>query len=174
MLSRNSILKPGKPLQRKTPLQGGKPLNRSREPKGPGLAQRIAASLGRALGHQHSEPSVFRSPRHRKNVAAMRCICCGRPGASQAAHLNLLALGKGRGWKLSDALTIPLCVDRIGVIGCHVRLDSSGQYDKGTSAALQIHWLGETRDRLCAAGQWPEAAEADFQRFVVTYLERAA
>lgn len=161
-------------LVRKTPLRNKAPMTRSREKKGPGLAQRVAESLGRAINHAHSEPSVFRSRPHRQNVAALPCVCCGIEKRSQAAHLNLLALGKGRGWKVSDALTIPLCVDQIGAIGCHVRLDSSGQYDRATSEALQLTWLHQTRDHLISLGQWPAQAEADMVRLVGAYLKRAA
>lgn len=163
-----------KPLRRTTPLRTTKPMARSREKKGPGLAQRIAQSLGRALVHKHSDPSVFRSREHRQNVASLGCVRCGLQKHSQAAHLNLLALGKGRGLKVSDALLIPLCCTRVGAIGCHVLLDSSGYFDWSTSEALQLTWMLQTRDRLISMGQWPDAAEFDFARFVVTYLERAA
>lgn len=146
----------------------------AKEARGPGLAQRIAQSMGQALRHQRAEPAVYRSRKHRQNVAALACVCCGRPGPTQAAHLNLLALGKGRGLKVSDALTVPLCPPRLLQPGCHWRLDQSGDYDKAASAVLQLTWLGQTRTRLLALGQWPEAAESDFQRLVVAYLERAA
>ncbi|MCI2809367.1 hypothetical protein [Eoetvoesiella caeni] len=150
------------------------PMTRSREKKGPGLAQRIADSLGRAINHAHSEPSVFRSRQHRQNVAALPCVYCGLEKNSQAAHLNLSALGKGLGLKVSDALTIPLCCTRLGQIGCHVRLDSSGQYDKATSEALQLTWMHKTRNTLTALGHWPEQAEADMIHVVGAYLKRAA
>lgn len=163
-----------KPLKRYTPLRMTKPMSRSREKKGPGLAQRVAQLVGTALGHKHSDPSVFRSEKHRRNVAALPCICCGKERSSQAAHLNLLALGKGMGLKLSDALTIPLCATSLGRIGCHAMLDSSGKYSKSASETLQITWLHQTRDRLIALDQWPQAAEADVVRFVGTFLRRAA
>lgn len=161
-------------LKRSTPLQQRSPMTRNREKRGPGLAQRIAESLGRAIKHIHSEPSVFRSEQHRRNVAALPCINCGIEKRSQAAHLNLLALGKGRGWKVSDALTIPLCVDQVGAIGCHVRLDSSGQYGRATSEALQLTLLHKTRDHLISLNQWPAEADADMVKFVGAYLQRAA
>lgn len=162
------------PMSRKTPLRTVTPMSRQGEKKGLGLAQRVAMALGTALQHQRSEPSVFRSKTHRQNVAALACACCGLEKHSQAAHLNLLALGKGMGLKASDALTIPLCCTRIGAIGCHVRLDSSGQYDKATSEGLQIGWLQKTRTQLMALRQWPAEAEADVVRLVGAYLERRA
>lgn len=161
-------------LQRKTPLRAKKPMARSREKRGPGLAQRIAESLGRAIQHAHSAPSVYRSRGHRQIVASLPCACCGLEKHSQAAHLNLLALGKGRGWKVSDSLTVPLCCARPGVMGCHIRLDSSGQYDKATSETLQIAWLQDTRHKLIQMKKWPPEAEADVTRFLGEYLKRAA
>ncbi|KAA0910663.1 hypothetical protein [Pusillimonas sp. ANT_WB101] len=161
-------------MTRRTPLQTVKPMSRQGAKKSPGLAQRVATALGTALQHQRSESSVFRSKAHRQNVAALACVCCGLEKHSQAAHLNLLALGKGMGLKTSDALTIPLCCTRIGAIGCHVRLDSSGQYDKATSEGLQIGWLQKTRTRLMVLGRWPADAEADVVRLVGAYLARRA
>jgi hypothetical protein len=140
----------------------------------PGLAQRIAETLGLAVKAERRGPSVFRSRAHRMNVAALDCACCGRVGRSQAAHLNLVALGKGKGLKVSDALLVALCADEPGLHGCHYRLDQGGAYDKATAAALQVLWLQETRDMLSARGQWPEAAEADMVRLVGAYLARAA
>jgi hypothetical protein len=155
--------------------RGTAPLARApRAARGPGLAQRIAESLGISLKPARREPSVFRSLVHRQHVAALDCICCGRVGRSQAAHLNLVALGKGKGLKVSDALLVPLCADEPGQRGCHYQLDQGGVYDKATSTALQILWLRETRDPLISRGQWPEAAEADMVRLVGAYLMRAA
>lgn len=164
------------PMVRKTPMVRGT-ATLARTPKvarGPGLAQRIAESLGISLKPARREPSVFRSLVHRRRVAALDCICCGRVGRSQAAHLNLVALGKGKGLKVSDALLVPLCADELGQRGCHYQLDQGGAYDKATSAALQVLWLHETRDLLTARAQWPAEAEADMVRLVGTYLARAA
>lgn len=67
----NSTFKtPGKPMARKTPMHQAKPMTRSREKRGPGLAQRIAESLGRAIQHARGESGLLRSEQHRKNVAA--------------------------------------------------------------------------------------------------------
>jgi hypothetical protein len=164
-------------MTRKTPMARGTGClahSRAGAARGPGLAQRIAEALGLAVKAERRGPSVFRSRAHSKKVAALDCICCGRVGRSQAAHLNLLALGKGKGLKVSDALQVPLCCDEPGRHGCHPRLDQGGVYGKVTSAALQILWLQETRDILIARGQWPAEAEADMVRLVCTYLARSA
>jgi hypothetical protein len=164
-------------MVRKTPMARGTGClahARAGAARGPGLAQRIAEALGLAVKAERRGPSVFRSRAHRMNVAGLDCICCGRVGRSQAAHLNLVALGKGKGLKVSDALLVPLCCDEPGRHGCHHQLDQGGVYGKATSTALQILWLHETRDLLTARGQWLEAAEADMVRLVGAYLARAA
>lgn len=162
------------PLKQKTPMKRS-PWNRKlSEPKGPGLAQRIAQSLGNAIHHVRSEPTVFRSLAHRQNVAALRCCFCGRTGLSQAAHVNLQLGGKGIGLKASDALTFPACTTIFLRVGCHAKLDQGAKFDKATSAAEQLAAVAQTREQLMKVGRWPDGAEADFQRFVVAYLERAA
>lgn len=163
------------PLKNKTPMKRGGWLRTTRAtPKGPGLAQRLATVLGVAVDHKPKGPTVYRSVAHLKNVGALDCVCCGRQRRSQAAHTNLLALGKGRGLKASDALAFPLCAPSIIDIGCHSQLDQGGVYDKATAAAKQIEWLQTTRTNLQRLGQWPQAAEDDFTRFLGAYLARGA
>lgn len=155
-------------FQRKSPMKRGK-ADRSL-----GLGHKVAAALDFLRPHGKKESTVFRSRQHRVNVAALNCVHCGRQGRSQAAHLNLLAAGKGMGLKASDALIVALCCDEPGRRGCHHALDQGGIYDKATSAALQVEWLQETRDQLRARRQWPEAAEADLERLLGNYLRRQA
>lgn len=170
----------GNPLLRKTPLRQKTPLKRTtwmqnkgaREKKGPGLAQRIAQALGVALEHGAKPPSMYRSVSHRMTVAELPCVACGRRGRSQAAHLNLLAGGKGKSLKASDALVIPLCADGFLSRGCHSLLDQGGAYDKATAAANQIAWLQQTRATLQQAGKWPAEAEADMLRLLGEYMQR--
>ncbi|VFR96487.1 hypothetical protein RAN3_1874 [plant metagenome] len=163
------------PLKNKTQMKRGGWLRTTRAtPKGPGLAQRLATVLGVAVDHKPKGPTVYRSRQHREYVAALDCVQCGKQKHSQAAHLNLLAVGKGKGLKVSDALTVPLCADGLAFRGCHSKLDQGGVYDKATSASLQILWLQQTRTELQRLGQWPEAAEADFVRHIGAYLARGA
>lgn len=166
MLNRSSSMKRGAPLRRSGWIR-----SKPEAKKPPGLAARIAAALGLAPKTKPKR-SYFRSEKHRQNVATLNCICCGKPGQSQAAHLNLLALGKGRGLKVSDAFLIPLCANGLMVNGCHHLLDQAGHYDKATSASLQIGWLQDTRTELINRGQWPEAAQVDVDRFLAPYLAR--
>lgn len=147
-------------------------MKRTKADRQKGLGYQVEAALNLVRPAERKPESVFRSRQHRMNVAALACVCCGRFGRSQDAHLNLLAAGKGMGLKASDALSVPLCCDGPGYRGCHHQLDQSGFYDKATSAAYQIQWLQETRDQLRALGQWPHAAEADLQRLLGAYLSR--
>lgn len=140
--------------------------------KPPGLAQRVAVLLGTAHQHKKSAETVFRSERHRRNVAAFCCINCGTPGLTQAAHINLSSLGKGTGHKVSDALVIPLCGPDLQNSGCHRMLDQSGSMSKEQSRHVQILWLMQTRRALIQRRQWPDEAEADFQTIVTPFLER--
>ena len=153
-------------LQRKTPMK------RTKSDRSQGLGHKVAAALNFLRPLERKPESVFRSRQHRMNVAALDCVSCGRSKRSQAAHLNLLAAGKGLGLKASDALLVPLCCDELGRRGCHHQLDQGAAYDKSTSAAYQIQWLQETRDQLRARRQWPEEAEADMQRLLGAYLRR--
>lgn len=175
MMAWNSTLKPGKPLQRRAPLRQKAPMRRCREqPRRQGLGHRVANDLGTAPQHQRRAPTVFRSRTHRQMVASLPCVRCRRKRRSQAAHLNLLALGKGRGLKVSDAFLIPLCAPELGAAGCHHLLDQSGRIPRDVSAGLQIEWLQHTRETLQRRGQWPLEAEADFQRIAIPYIQRCA
>lgn len=67
---------------------------------------------------------IFRSESLRRAVASLPCQACGREGATQAAHNNQLADGKGMGIKSSDATCMALCID------CHRVLDQGGTMTK--------------------------------------------
>ncbi|WP_454004987.1 hypothetical protein [Alcaligenes sp. Marseille-Q7550] len=160
------------PLVRRQMLKRTPFKSKPKVKKGPSLGQRIAQLLGTALQHRPKPQGVYRSERHRRNVAALPCANCGRWGRSQAAHMNGVEFGKGLGLKVSDALMFPLCVDEVGVRGCHSLLDQGGIYDKGTAIGFQITWLHQTRDELKRLGQWPEEADRDVEKFVGAYLRR--
>ncbi|NYT25367.1 hypothetical protein H0A73_17340 [Alcaligenaceae bacterium] len=167
MMIRSSQLARRTPLRQKTPMRRAEPA-----PRRTGLAQRVALELGTAPVHRRGESSVFRSLAHRQIVASLPCIRCRRQMRSQAAHLNLAALGKGKGLKVSDAFLVPLCAPDLGAAGCHYLLDQSGRIPREESAALQIRWLKLTRTTLQARGQWPALAEADYQKIVIPYIDR--
>lgn len=140
-------------LQRKTPLQAGKPMKRSREKRGPGLAQRIAQSLGRAIQHARGESSVLRSEAHRRNVAALPCVATGKPGPSQCAHVNF---GKGMGLKSCDSLCFPLSPE------AH-RAHDQGGMPRQQRMRLEREYADATRAALIQRNQWPAEVEAAYQ-----------
>jgi len=158
MKALNSTLKPGKPMQRKTPLQATKPMQRNREKKGKGLAQRIAESLGRAIQHARGESNLLRSEQHRRNVAALACVCCGKAGPSQCAHANAT---KGAGLKVCDSLTFPLCPD------CHRAHDQGGVYTKLERWKREWEFADATRAQLIRRNQWPAEVEIAYQKAIV-------
>jgi len=159
----NSTLRSGKPITRKTPLRQGKPMARSREKKGPGLAQRIAESLGRAIKHARGESNLLRNEQHRKNVAALPCARCGIVGFSQAAHANAT---KGGGIKTCDSLTFPLCCDRPGVRGCHNQHDQGGIYTREERVLKEWEYADWARAELIRRGLWSANTEAHYQKAI--------
>ena len=150
-------------LQRKTQLRAKKPMARSSEKRGPGLAQRIAESLGRAIQHVRSESTILRSEQHRRNVSALPCACCRRPGPNQVAHVNF---GKSMGRKVCDSLTFPLCADEPGRRGCHSLHDQGGMPRK-RRWLCEWEYADATRAELIRRNQWPAAVETAYQRAIV-------
>jgi hypothetical protein len=67
----------------------------------------------------------FSSEGYRRLVAALPCAYCKTPDRSQAAHINSLEYGKGRGIKPPDWAIFPLCADAPLRPGCHWRYDSN-------------------------------------------------
>lgn len=160
----NSTLKPGKPLQRKTPLQAKQTLRRHREKREKGLAQRIAESVGTAIKHLKGEAHLLRSEQHRKNVAALPCVVCGIEKFSQAAHPNF---DKGLSLKNCDSLTFPLCSDRPGVRGCHSLHDQGAIYSKAERPLREWEHIDATRAKLIQQNKWDAATEAAYQKAIV-------
>lgn len=152
----NSTLKPGKPMQRKTPMRQAKPMTRRREKKGRGLAQRIAESLGRAIKHARGESNLLRSEQHRKNVAALGCLITGKP--AQACHVNF---DKGMGLKVCDSLCFPLCPE------LHREHDQGGGMPRLERIKREWEYVDCTRALLIRRGQWPASIEAHYQKAIV-------
>lgn len=175
MLTRSAPIQRRTELRNTTPMPRGKGISaRPRKPHGKGLAHQVATAVGTAPQHARREPSVMRDQHHLRLVASLACVRCGVQGMSQAAHLNLVALGKGRGLKVSDAFTIPLCADQPGWRGCHWMLDQSGRFSREASVQQQIEWFHNTRALLAVREVWPTRAEADYVRICVPLLFRQA
>lgn len=95
----------------------------------------------------------WRSEKHRKNVAALSCVCCRLWGPSQCAHGNF---GKGLGTKVSDALTFPLCPV------CHRQHDSGGM-PREERWQREWEYVDRTRATLIRKNQWGPEVEAAYQ-----------
>lgn len=95
----------------------------------------------------------WRSDKHRRNVAALDCVVCGRAGPSQCAHVNF---GKSLGSKVSDALTFPACPD------CHRHHDQGG-IPRDERRKLEWHYVDTTRAELLRFNNWPASVEAEYQ-----------
>ena len=156
----NSTLKPGKPLKRSAwkPSKPARPMFRHREKRGPGLAQRVALEVGTAIKHLKGEAHLLRSEQHRRNVAALACVCCGKAGPSQCAHANAT---KGMGQKVCDSLTFPACPD------CHRAHDQGGVPTKAERWRREWEYVDATRAQLIRRNQWPAEVEAAYQVAIV-------
>jgi len=119
-----------------------------------GLAQRVAESLGRALGHGRKPQTVLRSRQHRMNVAALGCLITGQP--AQACHVNF---GKGMGRKVCDSLCFPLSPEQ------HREHDQGGM-PRAQRVWLEWEYVNQARALLIMRGQWPDEVEAHYQRAV--------
>lgn len=150
----NSTLKPGKPLQRKTPLQAKQTLRRHREKREKGLAQRIAESVGTAIKHLKGEAHLLRSEQHRRNVAALGCLVTGKP--AQACHVNF---SKGMGLKVCDSLCFPLSPE------LHREHDQGG-IPRMERIRREWEYVDQTRALLIRKNQWPAEVEIAYQRAI--------
>lgn len=88
--------------------------------------------------------------RHPAYLAAVRrlpCMCCGRVGATQAAHKNE---SKGMALKTDDRTAMALCLD------CHRDYDNGGVMDKDSARQWAATMHKRTTDALKARGEWRE------------------
>ena len=96
--------------------------------------------------------NAVRSEPYRKLVAAYPCKHCGIVGFSQAAHVP----PNGKGIKMDDRLTFPLCCDRPDKVGCHPQFDQFKLFPKFAAVAIGLLWASDTRRQIIAAGKWPK------------------
>lgn len=142
----NSTFKtPAKPLQRSAWKKSAP------KKKAPGLAQRVAESVGRALKHVRGESNLLRSEAHRRNVAALGCLITGQP--AQACHVNF---GKGMGLKACDSLCFPLSP------ALHALHDQGGM-TRSERHRKEWEYVDATRALLIQKGQWPADVERHYQ-----------
>lgn len=99
----------------------------------------------------------WRSEKHRRNVAALACVICGRHGPSQCAHINF---SKGMSTKVSDALTFPACHS------CHRNHDSGGIYTKAERWLREWEYCDATRAQLIRQNKWAAETESAYQKAI--------
>lgn len=95
----------------------------------------------------------WRSEKHRRNVASLNCVVCGRHGPSQCAHINH---GKGLAMKVCDSLTFPACPQ------CHTAHDQGGM-ERETRWKREWEYVDATRANLIRKNLWPAEVEKAYQ-----------
>lgn len=90
---------------------------------------------------------MYRDEDLRRLVATLPCVGCGVLGQTQAAHSNLLAHGKGRSLKASDAAIMALCHEV-----CHPELDQGSTLTAAEREALTYRYIADTYVLLVEAG----------------------
>lgn len=96
--------------------------------------------------------AVVRSEPYRRLVAAMPCIRCGKEKRSQAAHVPT----EGKGIKVDDRETFPLCADGPGYVGCHPQFDQYKLFPRDKTVKQGKKWAAQTREAIEAADLWPK------------------
>lgn len=99
----------------------------------------------------------WRSEKHRRLVASLDCVICGKHAPSQCAHANY---GKGLGLKTSDALTFPACPS------CHSQHDQGAVWSKQERALKEWEYIDQTRANLLRRHLWSAETEQEYQKAI--------
>lgn len=99
----------------------------------------------------HQKENAVRSEPYRRLVAARPCKNCGRQKRSQAAHVP----PDGKGIKVDDRETFPLCCDGPRYKGCHPKFDGYELFPRDQAVKQGKRWAAETRREIEAEGLWP-------------------
>lgn len=100
----------------------------------------------------YPKEKVVRSEPYRRLVAALPCKNCSRPKRSQAAHVP----PDGKGIKVDDRDTFPMCATGNYGKGCHDRFDQYELMPRDKAVKQAKKWAAETRQQIEAAGLWPK------------------
>jgi hypothetical protein len=92
---------------------------------------------------------AWRSEPYRRYVASGACFGCGIEGYSQCAHGNT---GKGRGIKVSDERSFPLCGPRFGLIGCHQQFDLCIDMTRDERRETEVGYIERQQTKARADG----------------------
>lgn len=106
---------------------------------------------------QFPKQKTWRSEKHRRDVAALACVICGRHSPSQCAHINF---SKGLSIKADDSLTFPACPD------CHRNHDSGG-IPREERWQREWEYVDATRAALIRQNKWGAEVEAHYQTAIV-------
>ena len=85
-------------------------------------------------------------------VRTLACAHCGWPPPSQFCHSDE---GKGGMIKTDCRRGWPGCGPRLGEIGCHALLGSTGKLGRDVRRDLERRYAAQTRDKVRALGLWP-------------------
>lgn len=135
-------------LRRKTPM------HRSKLERAQGIGRKVEIVMGFYRPPGHKQPTVLRSKRHRRNVAALGCLVTGGP--AQACHVNLT---KGAGLKACDSLCFPLNPE------LHRQHDQGG-IPRAERWKREWEYVDATRAALIQSGRWTSEIELHYQRAV--------
>lgn len=110
-------MKRGKPMQRR-PLNRVGEKGRARLEAGLPSIERGRINPRNDTRYKKARDRNFNGPSgdYSRRIAAMPCCACGHPPPSAPAHVVGRKAGSAGGdWRQ----LVPLCADRIGVVGCH-------------------------------------------------------
>ncbi|WP_171963143.1 nuclease domain-containing protein [Bordetella trematum] len=141
-------MKPGKPLQRKTPMAPPRAAMRARRPgkRATKTVYRNRALLDLAQGQACTLLVPGWCLGHSKSARDTTVAC----------HSNLAKHGKGAGIKAHDWAIA------FGCYGCHFYIDQSGAPAEDKVRYFELG-LAQTRQAVMAMGKWPEEAERGYQ-----------
>jgi len=110
----NSTLKPGKGLQRKTPMR---------------RAAMKATSKRKHIEGYHDKP-LLEACRGESCYLQIPGVCIGGTDTTVPAHSNQARHGKGMGIKAKDQYTVPACY------ACHAEIDQGSRFTREEKFAL--------------------------------------
>lgn len=134
-------------LTRKTPMK------RAGKVKSKGLGHQVEALLNFLRPAGTKPLKALRSESHRRNVASLACVVCGKAGPSQCAHINF---SKSLGMKACDSVTFPACPD------CH-RAHDQGGISRDERRRREWQYVDATRAELLKRNLWPASTESFYQ-----------
>lgn len=110
----NSTLKPGKPMQRKTPMR---------------RAAMKATSKRKHIEGYHDKP-LLEACRGESCYLQIPGVCIGGTDTTVPSHSNQARHGKGMGIKARDEYTVPACH------ACHSEIDQGNRFTREQKFAL--------------------------------------